>query len=397
MTASLHETLINLASHPLVFALARVARRVGPLWRVPGLGVLVSDAQLGREILQRDEDFTKNGPGSFAATMSATLGPVALGNMDGADHRRLRASLADLLAPARCAELVQAREADLARMIERLNGGETIDLVHFVTGWSGRIAFDFTGIAPPAGAEEAACHDIVRLSARLSTVLGFRSPSRRQAATARADCDRLEAYFVDGYEQPAAPLSLAQRLQSQGLSYAQARGLILLFVMAGTLTVRGGLPRIAALLLDHGLLPQLAQAPQAVTRAIEEGLRFTTPLPGTVRIVRQDTSLQGHTLKAGWRLVLLTGNMARDANVYSDPDRFDINRQIERRAGRPWFGAGPHHCAGLHLAQRELESVIGALAACAPDLYVVRRRASFGALLPGYATLMVRRREGARG
>jgi hypothetical protein len=83
LSAAFNEALLNLSSHPLVWGLAQMARRVGPVWRVPGLGILVSDASMAHEILRRDQDFTKNGAGSFADALTTVLGPLALGNMDG--------------------------------------------------------------------------------------------------------------------------------------------------------------------------------------------------------------------------------------------------------------------------------------------------------------------------
>jgi hypothetical protein len=83
MNARLHDTLLNLAAHPVGWPLARLARRGSGVMRVPGVGLVVSDAALAHDVLVRDDDFTKNGPRSFARTMTALLGPFALGNMDG--------------------------------------------------------------------------------------------------------------------------------------------------------------------------------------------------------------------------------------------------------------------------------------------------------------------------
>ncbi len=389
MSVQFHETVLNLAAHPLMWGLAQLARRAGPVWRVPGLGVIISDAECAREILRRDDDFTKNGPGSFAQVFTATLGPIALGNMDGAEHHRMRAAIADVLAPARADMLVRSRASDLESMYSRLAHGDSVDLVHFIRGWSGRIAFDVVGIAPPVGREEEASHDIVRLSGRMASVLGFRQPSDRQARIALADCEQLASYFREGFERPAPPSSLVDRLHTLGFTFEQAVGLLLIFVIAGTLTISAALPRIVALLVDNGLFARLAQDPAGIPSAIDEGLRFITPLPGTVRIVRRDVVVRGHRLAAGSRLVILTCNLARDAKLFPDPDRFDIARIHDPRARRLWYGAGPHYCAGFNLAQLELKAVLGATAGLGPDLRIVKRRAAVGALLPAYDQLVV--------
>ncbi len=390
MRASFHEAALNLAAHPLMWGTAQLARRAGALWKVPGLGLIVSDAALARDILQRDDEFTKTGRGSFARALTAVLGPIALGNMDGDEHRQLRAAIADVLAPARADMLVRCRAAAVQSLRSELARGESVDLVRFIRGWSGRIAFDVVGIAPPAGREEESSHDIVRLSERMALVLGFREPSARKVRSARADSERLAAYFRGGYERPAPPSSLVDVLLALGLTWEQALGVVLIFVIGGTLTITAALPRIVALLVDSGLFARLIHDPAGIARAIDEGLRYITPLPGTVRIVRRAAIVGGYELAAGSRIVILTCNLARDPQLFPDPDRFDIARVHDPRARHLWFGAGPHYCAGFSLAERELKAVLEAMVAEKRDLRIVKRRVAFGTLLPCYSQLVVR-------
>lgn len=396
MTISRHETKLNLAAHPLMWPLVCLARRIAPVWTVPGLGIVVSDAAFAREVLTRDSEFTKNGPGSFAQALTTGLGPKVLGNMDGEEHRRMRASLSDVLSPERAESLVRGQVVELESMTSRLKQGVIVDLAEFMRGWSGRIAFDVLGISPPAGEEEAASQDVVRRSERMASVLGFRRPSARQAREALADREHLASYFREGYRSPAPPNSLAGRLQSLGLSFDDAVGMLLIFVIGGTLTTSAALPRIVAMLIDNGLFDRITKEPDRVPQVVDEGLRFVTPLPGTVRIAERDAVVAGRKISAGARVVLLTCNMARDRNLYSHPDKFDIDRPHDTRVGRLWFGAGPHRCAGFHLAQRELITALTAMASCDREFSVVRRRAAYGTLLPAYRELLIQSKDGAR-
>lgn len=391
MSGQFHETLLNLSAHPLMWGLAQLARRAGPLWRVPGLGVIVSGADVARDILLRDAEFTKNGPGSFAQALTAVLGPMALGNMDGADHRRLRVALSDVLAPARADMLVRGQASGLEAMRLALARGDDLDLVRFIRGWSGRIAFDVVGIAPPAGKEEDASHDVVKLSGRLASVLGFRDPSARQLRLAKLDCERLAGYFREGYDRSVPPSSLVDRLRALGLTFDQARGVLLIFVIGGTLTITAALPRIVAMLLDTGQFALLVRNPAGIQRAIDEGLRFVTPLPGTVRIAQRDVVVGSRELASGSRFIILTCNMARDPNLFPNPDQFDIARNHDRRASHLWYGAGPHFCAGFALAERELTAVLETMVADRRDLRIVKRHPAVGALLPAYERLVIRR------
>jgi len=389
MTVAKYETMLNLAAHPLMWPLVRIARRIAPVWRVPGLGIVVSGAEFAREVLTRDSEFTKNGPGSFAQALTLGLGPKALGNMDGEEHRHMRASLADVLAPERSAALVQGRAAELESMCARLVRGDIVDLADFMRAWSGRIAFDVLGISPPVGKEEEASRDIVRLSGRMASVLGFRRPSAAQVRDALADRERLSVYFRVAYNTPAQPDSLVGRLQRLGLSFDAAAGILLIFVIGGTLTTSAALPRIVALLIDNGLVDRIANESARIPQVVDEGLRFITPLPGTVRIAERDAVVAGRNISAGSRIVILTCNMARDPLLYSHPDQFDIERKHDSRVGRLWFGAGPHRCAGFHLAQRELIAALTALAGTRRNFRVVRRSTTRGALLPAYSELLI--------
>jgi len=70
--------VVNLAAHPLRWPLARLTRRIGAAVYVPGVGVVISGAELATEVMQRDRDFTKNGTGSISAVITQLVGPFAL-------------------------------------------------------------------------------------------------------------------------------------------------------------------------------------------------------------------------------------------------------------------------------------------------------------------------------
>lgn len=366
-----------------------MARHRRPCWRVPGLGVVVSDARMAREILSRDTEFTKNGPGSFASVISEGLGDMALGNMDGAKHRELRYALAEVLAPERAESIIRERRTDLYTMCDSLRRGSIVDIARFTRGWAGRIAFDVIGARPPAGEEDAASQELVRRSAGLSSILGFRKPSAGAMRKAAVDRDALAEFFRDAYRQPAPPRSLIAVLHDLQLDFESALGLLLIYAIGGTLTLSAALPRILALLIDSGSYRELVRNPALTSQVVDEGLRFTTPLPGTVRIVRKPVVVDGIALAASTRLIILTCNMARDPEYFENANRFEISRVYNSRAGRLWYGAGVHRCAGFSLAQRELKEALSVFAARVPSLRITDRRVTFGALLPAYRELLI--------
>jgi cytochrome P450 len=382
---------VNIAAHPLRWPLARLTRRIGAAVQVPGVGLVISSVELATEVMQRDRDFTKNGKGSISAVITQLLGPFALANMDGDAHRHLRSKLNDVLSPPRVNALLEACRRPLDDMVRDLAAGHTIDLVRVMRTLSGRLAMEMIGInADDSAADEAARH-IVALAERIAAEFRLRPLSARRVRRMQADIDRLSAYTRRAYDaETALETSLVRRLRSLGASFEETRGIVSIFLVAGTLTTALSLPRIVALLIDSGQIGRLREGRDTITRALDEGLRYVTPIPITVRIADRDVMLQGRHVRAGTRMVILTTNLTRDPRIFGDPCRFDVDRVHDPRGRHLWYGVGPHFCFGFALAQTELHRVLETLAALPERLAIVGRRPAFGALLPRYDRLTVR-------
>jgi cytochrome P450 len=388
--AAARDALVNFAAHPVAWTAARGARRAGPLLNVPGVGLLVSGAEIARQVLLQDETFTKSGRGSLSAVITQALGPSALSNMDGSPHRVLRAKLVDLLPPARVEELLgEACGGPLERLRAELAAGRTVDIVRFMRVLTGRITCHMMGLTP--GEDDAAHEEMVRCGERIAASLRLRLFSDRRLAAVRRDCDWLWGLARPSYERgDASSASVIGRLRGAGLSFEEARGVLLFMFLAGTLTTAAAAPRVVALLVDSGQQTLVRRDLKLAAAAVDEGLRFTAPVPATVRIAGREARLGRRVLRAGTRLVILTCNLARDAHLFPEPDRFDIARVHDVRARHLWYGAGPHFCLGFPLAQSELRLVVETLASLPAPLRIVRRRLAWRALLPAYRLLEVR-------
>jgi cytochrome P450 len=100
--------------------------------------------------------------------------------------------------------------------------------------------------------------------------------------------------------------------------------------------------------------------------AVEEMLRYTSPVAHFQRTVMADTVVRGVPLAAGDRVVLFYGAANRDEDVFVDPDRFDVGRNPNPHVA---FGAGgPHLCLGLHVARIEIVAMLRELLTRMPDL-----------------------------
>jgi len=87
-----------------------------------------------------------------------------------------------------------------------------------------------------------------------------------------------------------------------------------------------------------------------VPNAIEEILRYEPPSPVNARFVTRDVEVQGTTIPARSRVVLVTGAAGRDERMYPDPDVFDIHRRFDLHVT---LGYGIHFCLGAALARME--------------------------------------------
>jgi len=141
---------------------------------------------------------------------------------------------------------------------------------------------------------------------------------------------------------------------------------ILLFV-AGHETTQNLIGNGVLALLSHPEQMTWLRVDPALERsAVEEVLRYDSPVQVTARIFTEDGSVAGVPIPAGETVILLLGSAHRDPEQFEDPDRFDIRRE---NAGRNLaFGHGIHHCLGAPLARVEGQIAIGRLVRRFPRL-----------------------------
>lgn len=95
--------------------------------------------------------------------------------------------------------------------------------------------------------------------------------------------------------------------------------------------------------------------PSLIPRAVEEMIRYVSPLNNMFRTAVTDTSINGSAVRAGERVALLYPSANRDPAVFEDPDRFDISRPVVPHLS---FGHGTHFCLGANLARLELRLLL---------------------------------------
>jgi cytochrome P450 len=286
--------------------------------------------------------------------------------MDPPQHDRFKALVSRGFTPKN-AQLLAARIGELAREIvdDVAERGEC-DLVADVAGRlpSGLIA-ELMGISRADGERLYELTEIMH-----TTDEAVHSADDRMQAV--AEMLGYAAAVVD--EKRRAPgddiaSTLVQaEIDGDCLTDGELQFFFLLLVNAGGDTTRNLVAAGMQQLFDHpaerarlmvdldGLLPT----------AIEEMLRYTSPVADFQRTLMEDTTVRGVDLRAGDRVVLFYGSANRDEDVFAEPDRFDVGRTPNPHLA--FGGGGPHLCLGLHVARIETAAMFRELLTRLPDL-----------------------------
>ena len=110
----------------------------------------------------------------------------------------------------------------------------------------------------------------------------------------------------------------------------------------------------------------LGDMERVMPTAVEEIVRYASPVVWMRRTLTQDHVLSGHEFHTGDKVILYYGSANRDEAVFADPNRFDVLRDPNPHVG--FGGPGPHFCLGAHLARREISLMLRELYTRIPDL-----------------------------
>ena len=143
-----------------------------------------------------------------------------------------------------------------------------------------------------------------------------------------------------------------------------------LLIFAGNETTTNLIANMVTLLLENpDQLELLRRDPSLAAGAVEEALRFESPVQLMLRRSTRDTEIAGVPVPADARVALLLGSANRDERMFPDPDRFDITRST---AGHVAFGHGVHFCLGASLARLEARAALEGLLPILPELRLGR-------------------------
>jgi methyl-branched lipid omega-hydroxylase len=143
-------------------------------------------------------------------------------------------------------------------------------------------------------------------------------------------------------------------VDGEQLTPAELASFFILLVVAGNETTRTALSHALVLLTDHPDQRELllADFDARIAGAVEEIVRYVSPVIWMRRSLTRDAVINGHQYREGDKCALFYWSANRDESVFDDPLRFDITRTPNPHVG--FGGAGPHFCLGAHLARREI-------------------------------------------
>jgi cytochrome P450 len=185
----------------------------------------------------------------------------------------------------------------------------------------------------------------------------------------RALADYFRALLPERRANPQPDLLsglLAAEEQGDKLTEPEVIAMCLLLFIAGhetTVNLIGN--GLLALLLHPDQLARVQGDPTLIPNAIEELLRYDSPVQRTARIAHTDIDLAGHQVAKGTMVVTALGAANRDPAQFAEPDRLDVTRRDIRHIS---FGYGIHFCLGAPLARVEGQIALGTLLRLAPGL-----------------------------
>jgi len=312
----------------------------------------VTSHELAQQVLTDNVRFSS---AANAMTIGQVMGRTIL-EMDPPDHQRHRALVAKAF---RARVLDQWRDAIIGatvnELIDAFAGDGHADLIPQLT-----FPFPVRVIARVLGLPEADWPRFLRLSTQLIAVM-------RNWEGAIAASRELRGYFGDiiadrrrnTRDDDLVSQLIAAEVDGRRLSDEEIYPFLLLLLPAGAeTTYRSSSNLLFGLLSDPGQLEAVRNDRGLVPQAIEEALRWETPLLTVARSATEDVELGGVRIPAGSFVAVSLGAANRDPERYPDPDTFDVGREDKQHIS---FGDGAHKCLGMHLARMEMRVLLNAV------------------------------------
>jgi cytochrome P450 len=348
------------------FPLYARGRRDHPVYRHPELPVAsvfrYADVQ---SILRDPETWSSHFPPPPGADPEKIPEPSMLGQ-DPPQHTRLRGLVNQAFTP-RIVRRLEPRMREIAdELIERAVDEGEVDFVRALTYPLPVIVIaEIIGIPAEDREQFKAWSDAA--IANLGNAL-FVPPTAERLRELGSLIGQMGEYFSqladERRRRPREDLltGLVQaEIEGSKLSHDEMIRMLVLLLVAGNETTTTLIGNAVIELLAHAdQAARLRAEPGLIPSAVEEVLRFSSPVQMDPRYATRDVEVGGVTVRAGQFAICWLGSANRDEEVFAEADRFDIARDDNRHLA---FGFGIHYCLGANLARLEAQVALGSLLA----------------------------------
>jgi cytochrome P450 len=280
-------------------------------------------------------------------------------NMDDPEHRPHRAIAQSWFMPPNLRKLESGLAVLAAEFIDQMEAfGGSCDFVRDVgVRYPLRVIMTILGV-PREDDHKMLSWTKAVTGSHDSDVSGGRSGVESRQAAIQEFFQYFGALSAERRKNPTDDLATVianAKLEGQPIAEFQALSYYFIAATAGhdttSSTVAGGL---LALMQNPSELAKLQNNMDLLPAAIEEMLRWVSPVTHFFRTATEDYVLRGKEIKAGQALMLCYPSANRDEEIFPDPFAFRIDRTPHRHLA---FGHGPHLCMGLHLARMEMKAL----------------------------------------
>ena len=279
---------------------------------------------------------------------------------DPPDHTRLRSLVSKAFTPRAVRELHPRVQRIVDDLLNELEGKDRFDLIESLA-----FPMPVTVIAEMLGVP---AQDMDRFKVWSNDISLTIEPSLRDDQIRRVEraSEELYAYFESIIEERRREpqddmITALLNAEDEGdrLTHEELLGTLVLLLVAGNETTRNLIGNgMRALLKYPEQLRKLRDNADLLDSAINELLRYDSPVQVDGRLVHSDVEVAGHRIRAGQRILCAIGAANRDPTVFAEPDKLDIERNERSHIA---FGRGIHHCLGAPLAILEARAAFSAL------------------------------------
>ncbi len=292
-------------------------------------------------------------------------------NLDEPLHKRRRNIVNRGFTPRRVEDQEQKLRQLTRDLIEKVNERGECDFMKDIARWIPMVAIgDMLGVEPEDRGKLLEWSDCLLGGGEIGEIADDTLRREKQRQFGAEYFAYQAAVIADRRKHPRndlVSLLVTSTIDGDALSDEELLQESLLILIGGDETTRhvmtGGLEQ---LILNPGEKQKLIDDPSKIEVAVEEMIRWVSPIVNMNRTVTRETELHGEKLREGDRVLLLYPAANRDEREFANPDRFDVERWPNHHVA--FGGYGVHHCLGASLARLELKILFEEVLARMPDI-----------------------------